>query len=353
MTSIPIEQARFTPQNGPNAGEEIEVQFNPVSLQVSISNTLESKDENDDKKQYVTKTSAKLTLDLIFDTTKDGSDVRIKSGQVARFMQPDAESDNVPIVVMFEWGLFAFQGLVESYKETLDFFAATGVPLRAAINLTLASQEKIFEEQPASADNDANQAPDPVAVPSSSNTVTDVANQAGNPNAARAIAAANGQESLRFINGPLVVSGEVNLRSPAAFATGGIGIGASLSAGLDVGIGASAGIGGSVSVGGGIGASVGLSASAGINARAGTRGSASAGVTASAGAFSGLRRRGRSPSLTPKLKPERLLPKNPAVSLATDQGAEFQLGGKASRSASTSLSANVGTSAGIGRIQFE
>lgn len=48
-------------------------------------------------------------------------------------------------MVLFEWGSFKFQGLVESYKETIDFFAPTGVPLRASINLTLASQDKVFE----------------------------------------------------------------------------------------------------------------------------------------------------------------------------------------------------------------
>ncbi len=37
-----------------------------------------------------------------------------------------------------------FKGVVEQYKDTIDFFAASGVPLRASINLTLASQDVEF-----------------------------------------------------------------------------------------------------------------------------------------------------------------------------------------------------------------
>ena len=62
----------------------------------------------------------------------------------------------------------ASPGMVEQYKETLDFFAASGVPLRASVNLTLSSQDVVFESntnKPATVDKDLT--PEPVSVPTS------------------------------------------------------------------------------------------------------------------------------------------------------------------------------------------
>jgi hypothetical protein len=79
-------------------------------------------------------------MDLIFDTTPTGEDVRISTEKVARFMEPD--ENKIPPIVQFEWGTYTFQGMMESYRETIDFFAANGVPLRASINLTLLSKTR-------------------------------------------------------------------------------------------------------------------------------------------------------------------------------------------------------------------
>ena len=38
---------------------------------------------------------------------------------------------------MFLWGTFQFMGLVDSYNETLEFFSASGVPLRSAVSISL------------------------------------------------------------------------------------------------------------------------------------------------------------------------------------------------------------------------
>ena len=141
MSKETITHAQFIPQTGKAKGKAITVHFNPVSLQHTITNTLQEKGK--DKKQYVTKSAAKLTMDLIFDTTHTGQDVRIDTGKVAQFMEPDEKK--VPPIIEFTWGTYKFRGLVESFKETIDFFSSNGVPLRASINLTLSRQEKVFE----------------------------------------------------------------------------------------------------------------------------------------------------------------------------------------------------------------
>src|ERR1017187_10127669 len=142
-TRVPVEKASFTPKTGADQ-TPFDAHFNPVSLQYSVSNTLKEEGAGKTKKQYVTQGTGKLTMDLIFDNTDDGQDVRITTAKIAALMQPDPASSGskkqVPSIVLFEWGAYSFQGMMESYKETLDFFAPAGVPLRASVNITLVEQ---------------------------------------------------------------------------------------------------------------------------------------------------------------------------------------------------------------------
>jgi len=321
MTAAPT-RASFKPLNGPEANQPFAVHFNPTTLQISIANTLEDKGQGKEKKQYVTKSSAKLSMDLIYDSTHDGTDVRLQTGKIAKLMEPaKREGDNAapPSVVLFEWGTFKFQGLVESYKETIDFFAPTGVPLRASINLTLASQDKVFESL--SQGSDSKFEPLVQNLATSSESLTDVATQAGNPNAARAIAANNGLESIRFPAGAIALSAEIQLSPAAAFASG--------QAGLNAGFGISGG--GNLAIGG----------------------QASAGIAASEGAFAGLRIAASANGPPLRLDPTLLRATSASVNRCTGGNASFQVGGQAELESSSGLRADVGASASLqSRIQF-
>jgi hypothetical protein len=314
------------------------VHFNPTSLQISISNTLEDKGQGKEKKQYVTKSSAKLSMDLIYDSTHDGTDVRLQTGKIAKLMEPaKRQGDNAapPSVVLFEWGTFKFQGLVESYKETIDFFAPTGVPLRASINLTLASQDKVFESL--SQGSDSKFEPLVQNLATSSESLTDVATQAGNPNAARAIAANNGLESIRFPAGAIALSAEIQLSPAAAFASGQAGLSAGFGAGISAGIGID------------FGASFGVSG--GGNLAIG--GQASAGIAASEGAFAGLRIAANPTGPPVRLDPTLLRATNASLNRSTGPNASFQVGGQAELESSGGLRADVGATASLqNRIQF-
>ena len=337
MTAAPT-RASFKPMNGPEANQPFAVHFNPTSLQISISNTLEDKGQGKEKKQYVTKSSAKLSMDLIYDSTHDGTDVRLQTGKIAKLMEPaKREGDNAapPSVVLFEWGSFKFQGLVESYKETIDFFAPTGVPLRASINLTLASQDKVFESLSQGSDNKFEPLVQNLAT--SSDSLTDVATQAGNPNAARAIATNNGLESIRFPAGAIALSAEIQLSPAAAFASGQAGLSAGFGAGISAGIGVD------------FGASFGVS---GVRNLA-IGGQASAGIAASEGAFAGLRIAANPSGPPVRLDPTLLRVTNASLNRSTGPNASFQVGGQAELESSGGLRADVGATASLqNRIQF-
>ena len=292
---------------------EVSVHFNPASLQYTVSNTLKDQGSGSKKKQYVSQTTAKLTMDLVFDTTATGVDVRETTDKMAKLLKPHGPSGKqVPPLVEFGWGVYRFTGMVEQYKETLDFFAASGVPLRSSVNLTLSSQDVIFESNKnPNASVDGNLAPEPVSVPTSPGPAggpAGLANSLGDPRAARAIAAANGSASLRF--------------SAGAELAVGVGAGVSLSAAAAFSTGASAGFGLGISGGAGLGISGGVGA----------------GVSAD---FSGL----RASASTEVSMPD----PGTALTLTADAGAgggtQFGLGGRAQSTGSASLSADVGGNA--------
>jgi Contractile injection system tube protein len=325
------DRAKLIPVKGP-ASEAIEVHFNPTSLQIAITNNLKEKGDGNAKTQYVEKSSAKLTLDLIFDTTVTGGDVRVETGKVAKLMAPGKgnKQGKPATIVRFEWGTFTFQGLIESYKETIDFFSSNGIPLRASLNLTLASLEKAF-------DNIGSKDPEKPAPPviqtlsTTGDSLQQVSQQVGNSRASRAIAADNGLLSLRFASGPIALNANIKLSPPTAFASAGAGV--------------SAGAGAGVSVGG----SAGISAGAGAGFSVG----GSAGVSASAGAFSELHTQRSQSRWNVRLDPTRLIQTPATASFSNHEGSTFEMGGKVNASAESGFYADVGAKAELrSRLQF-
>ncbi len=338
----PTQKALFRVISGTNSGTEITVHFNPVSLDYTITNTLD-KGEGNSKKQHVSQSSGQLTMALIFDTTDEGSDVRIITTKIAQFMQPDEAK--APPVVQFEWGAYSFKGMLESFKETIDFFAPTGVPLRSNVNLTLAQQDVVFEPSEYNSNFDTQNSldPDTVETPGAQNS-TQLATQGGNPQAGRALAALNNQESMRFSSGPIAMPKGIDLKGPVAFSAGaGLGSGNGAGGGLNIG-----GAGLSLSAGAG-GASLNLGNLAGSVAgnSAGDL-SKSAGIGAAEGAFSGL---SSSTGSSVRLDPLRLLPTAEAAEIG--DVASVQVGGQSLGSGGSGLKADVGLKADLrSRIQF-
>jgi len=357
-------------------GTPLNVHFNPASLVYSVENSVAQQSGNPKKAQYVAQFSGKLTMDLQFDTTDTGSDVRTVTNQVALFMQASANASaaaqnsappsangnssgpppKAPPVLMFQWGTYQFQGIMDSFKETIDFFSNDGVALRALVSIGLSRQDQVFDE---GADLSGTTTSGSLVPSSSTDSAQSMATRGGDPSAARQLGADNGLESLRFTGGASlqVSGGGVQLNPPAAFVTA-----PSAGAGLSIGIsvGASAGGSAGISIGGGVGISTGASAGVSIGASAGASGgvsagvqigglgpafgaSASAGVLATAGAFAGLQTGRAQSSSTANLNPLQMLPAISGTDVAAYSGASFSLGGAANSTGSSGLSTDVGT----------
>lgn len=320
MTSATIAKAllyKVVDGQEPNESDEsvIKVQFNPASLSYSVQNTLEKKGKDAKAKQFVAQSTAKLEFDLQFDATHDGLDVRSQTDRVKKLLDPGSKEeckDQAPPVVGFRWGTFKFKGIIESFKETLDFFSHDGLPLRSLIKLSLSAQDPkdIFTDESFDQTTQGGTGSDVRLASVPPGGMQQLAENGGNPAAARGLGAANGVESLRNPGSAVAaVGGGVELKAAAGFSAG-----ASASFGLSVGVSGGLGIGAGVSAG------------------------------SSGAAFSGLRV-GVTPKASAALDLSRL--KAPAV---CGPSASFGLGGKAQSGASVGLSTDVGASA---RIRFD
>ncbi len=159
-----IKHATLTPltddtgKKDPSA-KALTVQFNPETLEVTARSKLqEETGEKQDQTpvQVVAGTERSLSLQLIFDETLTGADVRNQTSLLISMMQAgDAvlkEYDKgkkdkkvkVPKLVIFEWGNFAFKGVIAECNETLDYFSPDGVPLRSSISFTMQERESVF-----------------------------------------------------------------------------------------------------------------------------------------------------------------------------------------------------------------
>ncbi|BAL26826.1 hypothetical protein [Azoarcus sp. KH32C] len=177
MPAMQIARAKLIPMNGDQVetdeSKHIDVQFNPSTLRVTLSNTLKADNKSGSggsgaAAQYVDKSESTLAVELVFDTSvaaQLGSDTRANRETVAAntdvrtltkriaegFMKPqDADSDRpkAPKRCRFQWGSFQFTGMLSSYSETLDFFAPEGIPLRATLALTFKEDRYQFALDP-------------------------------------------------------------------------------------------------------------------------------------------------------------------------------------------------------------
>lgn len=193
----------------------IPVHFNPSTLQYSVESKLDDK-KKPGAKQVIKESAAKLAMELVFDTTETGSNVCDETEKVARLLgEADAKKKNSPPEVTFSWGMFAFTGIVDSYKENIEYFSLDGIPLRSIVSISMIRHTDVFNRKPSPPpDKNAKEVPNAPGT-----TATATATKAGDPNAARQIGADNGQENLRFPNGETtVVEAPSKLAPPAGAA---------------------------------------------------------------------------------------------------------------------------------------
>jgi len=272
-------------------GSRIEVHFNPETLTLTLARSLSGRgavpgSQADSNKPAASAQEAgtfavTLGMKLQFDSTDSGTDVRETTIKFQRMMQPQ-DGGQKSKIVEFHWGTFKFSGTFQSYTETIDFFSAEGVPLRASVDLSMSENQEVPPGQAgAGGAGFGFSAGIEIGARAGASISASIG---GDALSARAVAEFNGEASVRRLSGaPLEVNAEVSLNGPVAFATGsasfgasiGVGLGANASIGvggglglqLSAGAGLGAGIGGGIGIGGGLNVAGGLDI--GIGAAAG------------------------------------------------------------------------------------
>lgn len=243
-----IARATFKPADRSVA---VPVHFNPESLTLTFSNGLSSRGTNDKSsgetgpaaaQQQANTFAATLSMKLLFDTTHSGQNVRQDTIEFQRMLRPTGKSGLVPQVVLFEWGSFRFSGTFATYTETIDYFSATGIPLRASVDISMVENQDLTSTATGATDvADRLGGFGGIEIGARAG-VSLSATLGGDAFSARAIAELNGEASVRRLSGaPLTLDAEVELQGAVAFATGSVSLGLNVGGGLGIELGASAG----------------------------------------------------------------------------------------------------------------
>lgn len=89
--------------------------------------------------EFTSGNSMTLSMELFFDTYETGKDVRSYTDKILALAEVD-EDQHRPPRVLFAWGGFKFEGILESVTQRFTMFLSSGVPVRA----TLAVQFKEY-----------------------------------------------------------------------------------------------------------------------------------------------------------------------------------------------------------------
>jgi len=113
--------------------------FNPTEYTESITNSYK-----DDKlvglknaiDQFTSAKEGDLSLNLLFDTTDKGIDVRKELSFLDRISRIDKDL-HAPPPCQFIWGSLIFYGVVSEYSRKFTYFYSSGIPARANVTLKL------------------------------------------------------------------------------------------------------------------------------------------------------------------------------------------------------------------------
>jgi Contractile injection system tube protein/LysM domain len=123
----------------------IPVMFNPPEYQLQVTNQFAEvgiPGLGSSLLQFVRGSARTLTMELFFDTTHLGIDVRVYTGLVLNLTSLNSET-HAPPRLLFIWGSLIFPCVLESVTQTFDFFNTLGMPLRARLNVTLKGHDTL------------------------------------------------------------------------------------------------------------------------------------------------------------------------------------------------------------------
>ncbi len=224
---VKVERAQLWALNSDGSEDKtktVHVQFNPETLKVSFANQIKTDGNQTGTSStlYVGQGTTKMSVQLWFDVTaplrvdfaeyKGVTDVRELTEKIAYFIKPkdeqftnkDGKSETryIPPGVRFIWGTFQFDGIMETFEESLEFFSPEGKPLRASVSLGLSQQKIEFKRAEGKGQPPGAGAPgtDPLAEAPSGSSLQKLAAGLGKAEEWQRIARNNGIENPRLLS---------------------------------------------------------------------------------------------------------------------------------------------------------
>lgn len=153
--------------------KRIDVMFNPSTMKIRSATAYsdpkapnakaEDLNKNPRLKQFLRVENDILTIELFFDTTREGRnarDVRTVVKPILNLAKTPKGGDMPPILV-FAWGEFSFPCVISSIDQTYEYFDSSGRALRATLNMALIgfTPDPKPEEKPAPTEQQAKEKP--------------------------------------------------------------------------------------------------------------------------------------------------------------------------------------------------
>jgi nucleoid-associated protein YgaU len=123
----------------------IPVMFNPPEYQLQVTNQFAEvgiPGLGSSLLQFVKGSAQTLTMELFFDTTDEGVDVRVFTGLILNLTSLNSET-HAPPRLLFVWGSLVFPCVLESVTQKFDYFNALGMPLRARLSVSLKGNDTL------------------------------------------------------------------------------------------------------------------------------------------------------------------------------------------------------------------
>jgi nucleoid-associated protein YgaU len=184
-----------------NMPEPIPVCFNPTEYQVAKQNSFADiaiPGLQAPPIQFIRGDCAKLTTELLCDTSDTLEDVRARYTDKLRALMDIQAELHAPPIVRFIWDKNVFEGVVESLTITFQMFTPDGVPIRAKLAISL----KEYQPATVSTRDPPRNSPDvdKAYVVRSGDTLSSIAEAAyQDPGQWRLVAAANGIQDPRSL----------------------------------------------------------------------------------------------------------------------------------------------------------
>ncbi|MGC4072989.1 MAG: LysM peptidoglycan-binding domain-containing protein [Nibricoccus sp.] len=129
-------------------GQQISVMFNPAEYSFDVGNSFAEIDIPGLRAppiQYVRGNARSLKMELFFDSYETRGDVRAATQQITGLLDKDPLTQAPPIL-LFNWGGFSLQCVLESAGQRFTMFLEDGTPVRATLTVSFKEYQPVTVE---------------------------------------------------------------------------------------------------------------------------------------------------------------------------------------------------------------